>query len=278
MKISRYGSRQFQNGNKGTSERSAVFRKRYKVDQIIQGILLKWESSRLGWVEIGDQQLLANIMTSPSPGDTLTFVVQQLYPDIILKEINPDHLNAHGTYINPADATRQFVTCRAAFQSQARKIFCEFGELNKSKASERLSLFLTALESDKKSAEMFFETLSCVADLNSIFSKAKLFYMPWLVPVALNQEIVLKIRAEKDNPDNSFYELLYALDLPPSVPARFKIMYKKPQCGFKLLADDQNLKTLLGVHLKHSFSEFLSVERIPPQNSGGFLSELLASS
>lgn len=278
MKISRYGNRQFQGRNKGASERSAIFRKRYKVDQIIQGILLKWETTKLGWVEIGDQRLLANIMTSPAPGDTLTFLVQQLYPEIILKEINPDHLNGHGAYINPADVTRQFVTCRAAFQSQARNLFAELDENKGSISSERLVLFLKLLEKNEKCARLFFETLSCVGNLNSIFKQAKLFYLPWLVPSSLNQEIVLKVRPDNDNPENSFYELLYALDLPPSIPARFKIMYKKPQCGFKFLTDDQNIKTLFGVHFKHSFSEFLSVERIPPQNAGGFLSELLASS
>ncbi|WP_027722189.1 hypothetical protein [Maridesulfovibrio zosterae] len=277
MKISKYGGRQFHNGGRGSSERSTIFRKRYKVGQIIQGVLLKWEQHKLGWVQIEDQKLLANIQTVPAPGDTLTFIVQQLYPDILLKEISPDNLNKQGIYIDPAEVTRKFVTKRSAFQSQARCLFNQFDNMELANSQLRLNAFLELLEENGHIASLFFETQKCVADLNSVLRYAKLFYMPWLVPTALNQEIVLKIKKDTENPDNSFYQLLFALDLPPSIPARFRIMYKKPQCGFKLLTDNANLKTLLGVHFKHSFSEFLNVERIPQQNYGGFLAELLTT-
>ena len=275
MRISKYGSRQFHSGGKGSSERSTIFRKRYKVGQIIQGVLLKWEQQKLGWVQIEDQKLLANILSFPSTGDTLTFIVQQLYPDILLKEISPENLNEHGIYIDPAEVTRKFVTKRSAFQSQARSLFNQFDNMELANSQLRLNTFFELLETNENAASLFFETQKCVADLNSVLRYAKLFYMPWLVPTALNQEIVLKVKQDAENPDNSFYQLLFALDLPPSIPARFRIMYKKPQCGFKLLTDDSNLKALLGVHFKHTFSEFLNVERIPQQNYGGFLSELL---
>lgn len=278
MRISKYGGRQYQGGNSGSTARTALFRRRYKVGQTLQGTLIKWERQKLGWVQIDDQRLLANITTSPSPGDMLTFVVQQLYPDIILKEITQDQLNEHGIYLNPVDITRQFVSRRAAFQSQASQIFRELKQQPSKDATQRLKDFLYYLENDTKSSVMFFETLKCVADLNSIFKSAKLFYMPWLVPEALNEEIVLKARKDSESPDNSFYELLFALDLPQSVPARFRIMYKKPQCGFKLLMDDQRLSALLSDEFKKSLPQFIGVERIPVQNSGGFLSELLGAS
>ncbi|CCO24963.1 hypothetical protein [Maridesulfovibrio hydrothermalis] len=278
MKISRYGGRQFKGGSGDSSERSAIFRKSYKVGEIIQGILLKWEHEKLGWVQIEDQKLLANIQTSPSPGDTLIFLVQQLYPDIILKELSRDDLNANGVYLNPTDVTRQFVTKRAAFESEARSVFNDIQKNKIASAAERLKLFMVLLDQKPEYLKMFLETLKCVTDLNSILKSTKLFYMPWLVPSAHNQEIVLKVKEDTDNPDNSFYELLYALDLPPSRPARFRIMYKKPQCGFKLLADDQNLKALLAGNFEENFPEFIGVERIPQQSAGGFLSELLNAS
>jgi hypothetical protein len=87
---------------------------------------------------------------------------------------------------------------------------------------------------------------------------------------------VLKTRIDNENPDNSFYELLFSLDLPPSVPARFKVMYKKPQCGFKLLADDMRIKALLEPKFKGDFTEFIGTERIPQHNAGGVLSELFS--
>lgn len=275
MRISRYGGRPFHSGGGGSSERSARFRKKYSVGQVLQGTLIKWEKSRLGWVQIDDLRLLASILTTPSPGDILTFLVQQLYPDIILKEVGQDDFNAQEAYISPADVTRHFVSSRSAFQSRASSLFKVIAGHKGLSSGERLAMLLRLLEDEPETAALFFETQKCAADLNSVLKSSRLFYMPWMIPVGINQEIVLKIK-EPDNPENSFYELLFALDLPPSVPVRFRIMYKKPQCGFKLLADDPNLSTLLSVNYKHAFDEFLGVERIPARSSGGFLSELLS--
>ncbi|TIH14117.1 hypothetical protein D0S45_13735 [Marinifilum sp. JC120] len=276
MKISRSGNKGFGGSGNKSSARSAMFRKKFSVGDILQGKLLKWHQPKLGWVVIQDLELLANIQTNAAIGDILTFHVQQLYPGIILKEINPDHLNGQGMYINPAAVTREFVSLRSSFQSQANPIFKQLNEEMIASAKKRKERFLSLLEEDIKTAVLFFKTLECAAKLNSILRSTKLYYMPWLVPCGLNQEIVIKTRTDTDNPDNSFYELLYSLDLPPAVPARFKVMYKKPQCGFKLLADDPRLKSLLEPKFKESFPEFLGTEHIPPHNAGGILSELLS--
>lgn len=275
MKISKYGNRNFGAGSGKSSARSALFRKKFSVGDILQGKLIKWCQPKLGWIVIQDLELLASIQTNAAPGDILTFHVEQLYPDIILKEINPDYLNGHGAYINPAQVTREFVSNRAAFQSQANSIFKELLGKKNASAEMRKEKFLNLLENDVKNAVLFFKTQNCAAQLNSVLKSTRLYYLPWLVPCGLNQEIVLKTRTDKENPDNSFYELLFSLDLPPSVPARFKIMYKKPQCGFKLLADSPQLKTMLEQNFKTSFPEYLGTEHIPPHNAGGMLAELL---
>ncbi|NDV26975.1 hypothetical protein [Desulfovibrio sp. JC010] len=275
MKISKYGNRGFSGGGKKSSERSAMFRKKFSVGQILQGKLINWYQPKLGWVIIEDLELLASIQTNASPGDILTFHVEQLYPDIILKEIDPAHLSGHGAYINPAGVTREFVSNRATFQAQASSILNQLQDENISNATGRKNRFLNLLENDVKTAILFFKTLNSAARLNSVLPTTRLYYMPWLVPCGLNQEIVLKTRVDNENPDNSFYELLFSLDLPPSLPARFKIMYKKPQCGFKLLTDDPRLKALLEPGFKADFPEFLGTEHIPPHNAGGVLAELL---
>ncbi|WP_320174999.1 hypothetical protein [Maridesulfovibrio sp.] len=276
MKISRYGSRGFGGGGSKSSARSAMFRKRFSIGDILQGKLIKWYQPKLGWVIIEDMELLANIQTNAAPGAILTFHVQQLYPDIILKEINPDHLNSQGTYINPSEITREFVSSRATFQSQANSIFNKLNEEKISYANNRKERFFELLKDDVKTAVIFFKTLGCAAKLNSVLKSTKLYYMPWLVPCGINQEIVIKTRTDIANPDNSFYELLFSLDLPPSVPTRLKVMYKKPQCGFKLLADDPRIKALLEPKFKGDFPEFLATEHIPPHNAGGILAELFS--
>ncbi|WP_319779152.1 hypothetical protein [Maridesulfovibrio sp.] len=275
MKISRYGNRGFSGGGNKSSERTAIFRKRFSVGDILQGKLIKWYQPKLGWVVIQDLELLASIQTNAAPGDILTFHVEQLYPDIILKEINPAHLNSQGAYVNPTEVTRIFVSNRAAFQSQANAIFTQLQAEKIISAEKRKIRFLDLLEKDVKTAVLFFKTLNCAARLNSVLRSTRLFYMPWLIPCGLNQEIVLKTKTDTENPDNSFYELLLSLDLPPSTPVRFKVMYKKPQCGFKLLANDPRIKSLLEPGFKTNFPEFIGTERIPQHNAGGALAELL---
>lgn len=271
MKISKYGSRQFHTGGKGTSERSAKFRKRYRVGEILKGILVKWEYERLGWVDIGDLRLLANIQTSPSPGDELIFTVQQLYPDIVLKELTPDQLNANGEYISPADATKNFVSNRAAFQSYASVILSELCRISNISASERRNYFFKQLENDTKASILFFKTLKCAANLNSVFETTKLYYMPWLIPQALNQEIVLRIKDSGLSQDDPFYEILFAFDMPPSIPVRLRLMYKKPNCGFKIMVDDPGSAAILKDIFKNRFDEFIGIEKIPHITREDFL-------
>ncbi len=278
MKISRYGSGHYGNNNSKSSSRAAAFRNKYSVGEILKGKLLKWERNKLGWVQINSQSLLANISSSPEPGAVLTFIVQQLYPDIILKEINSSESHSGEQAVNPADLTRLFVTKRAAFEAQSRNVIKKNYESATKTGPDKLELYLKVIGEDSQSAILFFETLKCVSLLNSSLKTATLHYMPWLMPTALNQEIVLKIKKDEKNSDNSFYELFYAFDLSPSAPMRFKIMYKKPQCGFKLLADPQSISLLLSSKLKETFPEYLGIEKIPANFSGGFLSELLSSS
>ncbi|OEU71517.1 MAG: hypothetical protein BA863_07870 [Desulfovibrio sp. S3730MH75] len=278
MKISRYVNSNYGNSNSGSS-RIAVFRKKYKVGEVLHGRLLKWEKQKLGWVEVNDQTLLANISSSPTPGDSLIFLVEQLYPDIILKEISADELSQGGFFVNPADITREFVAKRAAFEAQSRSIISNAYGQNAISNADKPTHFLQVIEEDSKSLILYFETLECVSKLNSALKHSSLHYLPWLMPLALNQEIVLKVKEDVQNQDNSFYELFYAFDHPSSASQsmRLKIMYKKPQCGFKLLTDSQNLSILLAPQFKENFPEYLGIEKIPPHYAGGFLSELLGA-
>ncbi|WP_031483847.1 hypothetical protein [Maridesulfovibrio frigidus] len=278
MKISKYGNSSYGSSNSGSS-RIDIFRKKYKVGEVLHGRLLKWENQKLGWVEVNDQTLLANISSSPNPGDSLIFLVEQLYPDIILKEISADELSQGGCFINPTDITREFVAKRAAFEAQSRSILNKSYTQHAVSNTDKLTYFLQVLEDDTKSLILYFETLECVSKLNSALKRSSLHYLPWLMPLALNQEIVLKVKKDSQNQDNSFFELFYAFDHPSSAaqPMRFKIMYKKPQCGFKLLTDSLNLSRLLAPKFKDNFPEYLGIERIPSHYAGGFLSELLGS-
>ncbi len=278
MKISKYGNRNYGSSNSASS-RIGVFRKKYKIGEVLHGRLLKWENQKLGWIEVDDQTLLANISSSPTPGDSLVFLVEQLYPDIILKEISADELSQGGHFINPADITREFVAKRAAFEAQSRSILNKAYGHNAASNTDKLTHFLEVIEEDSKSLILYFETLECVSKLNSSLKKSSLHYLPWIMPLALNQEIVLKVKKDAQNEGNSFFELFYAFDHPSSAAQsmRLKIMYKKPQCGFKLLTDSQNLNKLLAPRFKENFPDFLGVEKIPSHYAGGFLSELLGA-
>lgn len=68
-------------------QRVDAFRVRHRVGERVCGIFSHWESKGLGWVEFQGGPLLASMVSQAVPGTKLYFLVQQLYPEIVLQEI-----------------------------------------------------------------------------------------------------------------------------------------------------------------------------------------------
>ncbi|WP_457571038.1 hypothetical protein [Desulfovulcanus sp.] len=68
------------------------FRQRYRPGDIVQGTIVQVENPGQAWIQVGDLQLLARTNLDYPAGQKLFFLVQQLYPQIILKEADQDEI------------------------------------------------------------------------------------------------------------------------------------------------------------------------------------------
>lgn len=68
-------------------DRVDQFRATHRIGERIVGVFRRWERPGLGWVEFQGGPLLASMASQPEPGAKLRFLIQQLYPDIVLQEI-----------------------------------------------------------------------------------------------------------------------------------------------------------------------------------------------
>jgi hypothetical protein len=73
------------------SERSDRFRKGHRAGQMV----MEWQSPGLAWVEIDGQRMLAQVSEDAVLGRERMFLVVQLSPDIVLRELHdkPSGLN-----------------------------------------------------------------------------------------------------------------------------------------------------------------------------------------
>lgn len=254
-------------GKKQSSKKSVIFRSRYHVGQKLHGKLLKWESQNLGWIEVQDLTLLASIQATPPIGTLLTFKVEQMYPEIILKELHSgaeDEESVPGK--TPQETAGDFISARAKFESRCLYLFAR----KYSPQKPAFVQFTEFLKSDHDYIDTFLEVLTCVKGLNQFSKNLSLIYMPWLIPNALNHEAVITINTRK-NPAGSFYEGMFSFTHPKIGATCLKIMYKKPSAGFKIISSQKiNSEQLTSLNINKNIN-FLGNENMPKGTSGGVL-------
>ncbi len=64
------------------------FRNKYRVGNIVPGIILEYDSPRLAWVLVDDLRMLAWVVRDYFRGQRLHLVIENMYPEIVLKEID----------------------------------------------------------------------------------------------------------------------------------------------------------------------------------------------
>ncbi len=68
------------------------FRARYRVGQIVHGIILEYDTPMLAWVLVEDLRVLAWVSRDYLRGQRLHLEIIQLCPEIVLKEVDlSDH-------------------------------------------------------------------------------------------------------------------------------------------------------------------------------------------
>ncbi len=268
MKITKFGNQSQSGQNKTPSKQSIIFRNRYQVGQVLHGKLLKWEQPELGWVEVQDLTLLAQIMSTPSPGALLTFRVEQLYPEIILKELAPGAEGEEGSYKTPQESAGDFISIRARFESRSLHLFARAY----TSCKPGFAQFTDFLKSNTEHANRYFAVLNCVKELNSFSQSATIMYMPWLIPEAMNHEALVTGRKKESN-DHSFYEMIISFTHPATGAARLKIMYKNPTAGFKLTSKHKvHSQPFELIELPNTVN-YLGCDILPREGSSGVLSD-----
>ncbi len=187
MRISGYGS----GGSGGSSSRDAAarrkaFRKQRRVGDVVHGRLLRAESDELAWVDVEGQELLAAIPSPPAPGTRLIFLVKQLEPDIVLQ-----HIPSGQGQVVRLDALSSFWTSRANLECAVAE---GFSVENENSPAHRQEAFTRWLRQNPAAAECFSRYSKAVEILNAQLQAAgagRLLAMPWLLPEARDQELLL---------------------------------------------------------------------------------------
>ncbi|MEF2145005.1 MAG: hypothetical protein V3573_06130 [Desulfovibrionaceae bacterium] len=245
--------------------RATAFRKSHQIGQTVQGRVLRHAGSGLAWVNFGSVPLLAQIGSTPPVGARLTFQVQQLYPDIILKEYTAQGGAATGL----GKAVQDFHTARAAFEAgldalpplpQGEKRF-------RSALSQQLGENLAQAE-------------QCLALVNACLAgkdSRQLSYLPWLLPEARENELLIWKKT-----DASMSEAVLGFRLEPFGALQFRAMLRSPLLRYRIYADRpqgaERLGPLLqkGLGLHEWDMACLGSEVLPKRFRGGLLAELLA--
>lgn len=167
-------------------DRVRRFRSRHSVDQVISGVMLRWEDSYRAWVLVDGQEILALIGSRPSPGQTLWFRVKQLYPEVVLQEL---HGKGEGGPVLPVHAQR-FWALRARFEGLCRSLFPEGGGVLS--PDQRKKQFFQAVAQDTKAGQSLRDLAEAVAGANLLLAGQGrcLLFAPWLMPLAHDQELV----------------------------------------------------------------------------------------
>ena len=177
--------------------RAAAFRRSHHVGQILHGKVLRWVRGGMAWVHVGGQELLAQLQTKPEAGVPLRFLVEQLVPDIILKEVDGDETAAANQSISPADLIRQYLEARDAFDAMLHArlwpSIVSPADIPDA-APAALTAFATFVSDDAEALALFTQVQGHRLNVNQLLAATRsgtLHYLPWLMPQAHAMEILM---------------------------------------------------------------------------------------
>jgi len=87
MRIAGPGYRQNHQNTPGENPRVKRFRRTYSQGDVLEGIVMEYDSSQLAWVLVDDLRILAWTRNNHFRGRLLHLQVESLHPEIVLKEV-----------------------------------------------------------------------------------------------------------------------------------------------------------------------------------------------
>ncbi len=258
----------------GREERAQTFKKRYRTGQRISGRFIRRDESGLAWVSFDGLALLAKLETEPAPTARLSFIIQTLTPDIVLRELHGGSGGGHGQ----ASLVPDFDALRSAFENAARPTISATMPAGLD-LRQRRDLLLNTL--CPEALKLYHKTVMAQISINTLLANGptRFFYLPWLVPGALRQDLILR-REEK--PDGTTYlEAAYGFEPSGLGPAQVRILSRPGRSGVRIFLErTEHLPVVravlkaLGKTMDDNIT-FLGAAKPPKYAHGGVLSELL---
>ena len=223
MRITGRGGQKGGQGN--PQDRAAGFRRRRKVGEKVRGMLVRWESPGLAWVNIEGQLLLARIATRPQPGMPLLFLVKSMTPEIMLQELSPESgreavsvVSLVQDYENSCQAMHQ------AMQTGRR------GSVHEIRGRQAFFAHICG------KGELVWEyalVLQSSLTLDSFLQRERgwrFLALPWLLPLARRSEMVHKPPAR----EGAIAEVVYGFDIPGRLSGEIRILLKAPKASYRV--------------------------------------------
>lgn len=76
-------------GRASAAKQLARFRSRHRPGQQVKGRIVGYQGRKMARVRIQDQEFLAYVCSNPPEGQELTFLIESLQPQVVLKEQSP---------------------------------------------------------------------------------------------------------------------------------------------------------------------------------------------
>jgi len=273
MRITGYGSGFGQQG--GGRDRAGAFRAKHSIGQRIKGRILRREQNGLYWVQVGGEELLAQLEVQAEPGDELIFIVRALAPEIMLQA-----LSGGMSAGDLPGLVQRFRAAREMFEINNSELFATL-QATPPHPALRLEAFQMALEARPDSASNYAKVLDLLAQINASLGEdqsAVALYQPWLLPSRRRLEMVRRTRADGGtqtsisavDPASGVFEARLRTG---SDSARLVLTAEKPKaCGPLQVEIAALLRSELGLE-----PMMLGPTRLRQNNLGGVLGELFGN-
>ncbi|EGB13883.1 hypothetical protein DND132_0668 [Pseudodesulfovibrio mercurii] len=272
MRISGSGS----GGSSFGGSRSDRFRNRHRPGQKVRGVLLKNLPDAMAWVDIDGERLLAQLETVHPEGSRLLFLIQQLAPRIVLKELSGGA--PHGQTATTLSRIGDFDSARTLFENRFRTALRQADRFGRPLP---LPDFLALLAATPPLHAAYQDAANCADALSAILhtsARVTLAYQPWLAPAALRQTTIVRTA----DTGTGLTETVVEFDHPRMGLTRVQFLHKADALSCRVQLQHPEHADTLARYLdtrKHPQAPFqiqlLGVTKLPRTQHSGLLAELL---
>lgn len=260
--------------DKSSIARIEAFRRARRVGERLTGRLLRWEGDGLGLVNIQGHELTALVASNPAPGQTLHFIVERLYPDVVLRELHA----GPGGGLSPAMLFNDFRKARMQADEALKSAEAQLTALELQDPVQRKKAFHGIVAADPALVLPLSKLLASVAALNSILKPVRgveLSSPNWLLPGAASRELLVF-----DSGSGGPVEARFFCLLPIYGRCEARLLQVGGKYGLKVLMEEQPpakaLSKLLAKELpKDAAVDFLGAVPLPPESRAGIVAREL---